>query len=140
MKRIFTIILITICGMTAMAQDRPDMTHQSTGRDRIEFVFGSNPIITYSEFSQVLTVNANIFVNHFELTIRSVETYEIVFQDVFEGATAAISVADLTDGKYYQVEYVDSNGLYYVKMFEKISSWFDSFDIQSDLNNVYRLK
>lgn len=37
MKRIFIIaILITVCGLSAMAQNRPDMTHQSTGRDRDE--------------------------------------------------------------------------------------------------------
>ena len=35
MKRFYIIaILITICSMTAMAQNRPDITHQSTGRDR----------------------------------------------------------------------------------------------------------
>ncbi|MBR6947442.1 MAG: hypothetical protein IKH53_05750 [Muribaculaceae bacterium] len=37
MKRLYIAILITICGMTAMAQDRPDMTHQTTGRDRDGF-------------------------------------------------------------------------------------------------------
>lgn len=34
MKRIYIIILITICGMTAMAQNRPTGTHQSSGGDR----------------------------------------------------------------------------------------------------------
>ena len=34
MKRFYIAIMITICGLTAMAQDRPDMTHQTTGRDR----------------------------------------------------------------------------------------------------------
>jgi len=39
MKRFYLIaILMTICGMTAMAQDRPDITHQTTGRDRIDIV------------------------------------------------------------------------------------------------------
>ena len=35
MKRFYIIaILMTMCGMTAMAQDRPDITHQTTGEDR----------------------------------------------------------------------------------------------------------
>ena len=34
MKRFYIIILITICGMTAMAQNRPTGTHQSSGGDR----------------------------------------------------------------------------------------------------------
>lgn len=41
MKRLYIAILITICGMTAMAQDRPDINHQTTGRDR-------DGIITYA--------------------------------------------------------------------------------------------
>lgn len=125
MKRIFIIILITICGLTAMAQDRPDMTHQSTGRDRIDFVTGSSPIIIYNGNSQTLTVNGNLFVTYFELTIKSMDTQEIVFQEEFEGHTATISVVDLIDGKMYQVEYADNRGTTYMMMFQKRPSWFD---------------
>ena len=49
MKRLYIAILITICGMTAMAQDRPDINHQTTGRDRTEITM----------FSEVLQLQYN---------------------------------------------------------------------------------
>lgn len=42
MKRFYIIILITICGMTAMAQNRPTGTHQTSGGDR-------GGIVTFTE-------------------------------------------------------------------------------------------
>lgn len=36
MKRFYIIAILIISGMTAMAQDRPDITHQTTGDDRLE--------------------------------------------------------------------------------------------------------
>ena len=136
MKRIYIIIILAvICGITAMAQST-GMAHQTNGSDRkLEFVNG-NPVITYNDLSQTLTVNGNILVTYFELTIKTMDTQEIEFQDVFEGPTTTLDVSFLADG-CYQVVYMDSRGTTYWKEFEKSSSWLDGWGTSwVDLNKL----
>ena len=124
MKRIYIItILAVICGLTAMAQNNPDIAHQTTGRDRGGFALGSVPIITYHEASQTLTVHGSVLTTYFELTIKTMITQEIKFQEMFEGASATIDVSDLEDGETYQIVFVDSRNTNFVTMFEKTASW-----------------
>ena len=61
MKRIYIItILAAICGLTAMAQNRPDIAHQNTGRDRIEFGFyADQPTLVYDDVTNEIAVYGN---------------------------------------------------------------------------------
>ena len=126
MKRIYIItILAVICGMTAMAQNRPDMAHQNTGRDRGGFAFHAIPIITYNDYLQQLTIVSNN-VDAFELTITSVATHEIKIQESFEGSSATINVSFLDNNGVYLIEFLGSDGTTYMTEFVKTASWTDS--------------
>lgn len=126
MKRICIItILAVICGMTAMAQNRPDMAHQNTGRDRGGIVIVNAPVISYDENTQLLTVTRDN-VNYFELTITSVSTQEVELQEVYNGTSAMINVSFLTNNEAYLIEYLGSDGFNYSTEFVKSSSWTNS--------------
>ena len=126
MKRIYIItILAVICGLTAVAQNRPDMAHQNTGRDREGFVIHAIPVITYNDYSQQLSIACDN-VNFFELTITSMATHEVVYQEIFEGSSATINVSFLENNGVYLIEYLDSEGTTYTTEFIKTASWVDS--------------
>ena len=150
MKRIYIItILAVLCGITAAAQGRPNIGHQSTGRDRIEFQLVEQPVITYDAISQTMTVTGCFGISNFELTITSMETQQIEFQELFEGSVATFNLAFLIDGALYRIDYVDSRGKTYNTLFEKSSMWsttpeglgVDMFDYNTwGISNDFYLK
>ena len=93
MKRIYIIaILITVCGLTAMAQDRPDMTHQTTGRDRVEFKsYADQPNLVYDSETNQIAVYGNES-EFYDVNITSLATQQIVFIAVINGQYDIIDV------------------------------------------------
>lgn len=125
MKRIYTtIILALICTVVAGAQGRPNISHQSTGRDRVEFFVQRAPLITYNDVNQQLTVASFNDVDNFELTITSMATHQVELQEVYEGASATINVSFLNNDGVYLIDYVASDGTYTTE-FVKSSAWVD---------------
>jgi hypothetical protein len=124
MKRLYIIIILAVlCGITAAAQGRPNISHQSTGRDRTGFALSAPPLISYDNASQQLTINASKNTAYFELTITSMATQQIEVQELFEGTSAMVNVAMLNDGTSYKINFVDNKGMTYSTMFEKNASW-----------------
>ena len=101
MKRLSIIaILITVCGIAAMAQDRPDLTHQTGGDDRnIHKVFADMPTLNYDEVAQEIIVQGSQS-SYYTATIVSQSTQMIEFETVIDGEYDIIDVSMLTTGSY----------------------------------------
>ena len=115
MKRIFIFtIFAAICGMVAMAQGNPVITHQTSGNDRYERSFGySQPKVEYNYARQELIIEDCDYLN---ITIVSQETgllcdYEIT-------AEGNIGVGHLPNG-YYTLTVTVQTGMSYVYTFIK---------------------
>lgn len=99
MKRIFITILITICGMTAMAQNRPDIAHQSTGGDRFEtYSFIQKPNVEYNAGQEMIIVSG-VNGQYFGY-LMAIATQEIELSLDVDGVYTEIDISDLADGKY----------------------------------------
>ena len=137
MKRIYIIaILITVCGLTAMAQDRPDMTHQTTGRDRVEFKsYADQPNLVYDSETNQIAVYGNES-EFYDVNITSLATQQIVFIAVINGQYDIIDAAIMSNGSY-QITLVSSHGNVYQWTFDHgLGTPFNGFDPKGELNNL----
>lgn len=101
MKRYIIAILITICGMTAMAQNRPDMTHQSTGRDRDKVkLYADQPELVYDNTTNQIAVYGNEC-EYYYVTITSSSTLQVVFTSIISGDYDIIDASIMSSGTYY---------------------------------------
>ena len=101
MRRLIIItILATICGMTAMAQDRPDITRQTTGGNHggVGSYNLAMPVLTYDAVSHEIIVNGNAEQYNVEVTIAS--NHALVLSMVVEGDMGVIDAAILTNDVY----------------------------------------
>ena len=101
MKRFSIIaILITICGMTAMAQNRPDVTHQSTGDDREKYTpVMDMPALVYDEDAQEIFVEGSQS-NYYMVSITMQPTQMVVLETMIDGTFDIIDVSSLVAGNY----------------------------------------
>ena len=109
MKRFYIAILITICGMTAMAQNRPDITHQSTGRDRGGIVlFADRPTVVFDNEANEIHVYGNES-DFYNVTITSATTNQVVYTTVIDGNFDIIDASNLSNGTYV-IAFTSSHG------------------------------
>jgi len=101
MKRIYIIsILITICGLAAMAQNRPDLTHQTGGGDRVIFnIVADKPALTFDQANHEIIVQGNNS-DFYAVTASVMESEAIVMQTTIDGEYDVIDVSMLTAGNY----------------------------------------
>ena len=101
MKRFYIIaILITICGITAMAQDRPDLTHQTNSDDRDRmWLTNDMPSLVFDETAQVILVEGSES-DYYIATITSQANQMVMLETVIDGEYDIIDVSMLTAGNY----------------------------------------
>lgn len=110
MKRTFIIILLaTICSLFSMAQDRPDITHQSTGGDRIEFKPSSAPTLKYRPQTQEISVT-NCQSDYYIVEINESSTDLLVYSGMVSGYGDVIDASMLLSGVTYTISLKDDNG------------------------------
>ena len=118
MKRFFIItILATICGMTAMAQNRPDVTQQTTGgnHEEIPTFFVANPVLTYDAADQVIIVNG--VSEYYDVEVKIAGTVAVIFTTTVEGDMGVIDVASLGNNVYI-ITLTDENNRQYRYTFD----------------------
>lgn len=98
MKRLYFIILITICGLTAMAQDRPDMTHQSTGRDRMGYKFDKPTLVFDNALNQIAVYGCAS--EYYDVTITSQLSQQVIYMTVINGIYDIIDTSIMPSGAY----------------------------------------
>jgi len=119
MKRaFFIIILAVICSLVSMAQDRPDITHQSTGRDRIETKSLSSPTLTYYSMYRLILVNGNGLSDFYNVMINNAMTNEIVYYAAISGDNDVIEASMLIAGMAYDIILTDENGTTFTYVFD----------------------
>ena len=113
MKRIYIItILAAICGLTAMAQNRPDIAHQNTGRDRIEFGFyADQPTLVYDDVNNEIAVYGNES-EFYDVIIMSASSQQVVLVTVIDGTYDIIDASIMSSGAY-TIELTSSHGNIY---------------------------
>ena len=113
MKRIYIItILAAICGLTAMAQNRPDIAHQNTGRDRIEFGFyADQPTLVYDDVNNEIAVYGNES-EFYDVIIMSASSQQVVLVTVIDGTYDIIDASIMSNGTY-TIELTSSHGNIY---------------------------
>ena len=101
MKRfIYIAILMTICGITAMAQDRPDITHQTGGDDRVKFnIVNDKPTLDYNNDTQEIIVVGSDS-DYYNVTISESTSHAVILESVIDGVYDIIDVSMLTSGSY----------------------------------------
>ena len=109
MKRIYIIaILITMCGLSAMAQDRPDLTHQTGGGDRNVFKFvNDQPTLIYDAGAREIQVTGSESA-FYNVEITSQTSTMLILQTVIDGEYDVIDVSMLTAGSY-DITLISSN-------------------------------
>ena len=113
MKRFFIItILATICGMTAMAQNRPDVTQQTTGgnHDMVPTFSAARPNLTYNAADQVIIVNG--MSEYYNVEVKLTGTNVVIFTTTVEGDMGVIDVASLGNNVYIITLTDDNDRLY----------------------------
>ena len=97
MKRLFIIsIILSICGIVAMAQD-PVSSHQSTGRDRLDYMTDfRQPTVSYDD-GMIIISNGN---GLYHDVLTSLTTQFVVIDMIIDGDEGEIDIAYLEDGKY----------------------------------------
>lgn len=101
MKR-FNIFIITIaiCGIAAMAQNRPDVTHQSTGDDRnIHKFVADMPTLSYNEEAREITVQGSQS-DFYTVSIIVQSSQAVVLETVIDGTFDIIDVSMLESSNY----------------------------------------
>jgi len=101
MKRIYIIaILITMCGLSAMAQDRPDLTHQTGGGDRNVFKFvNDQPTLIYDAGAMEIQVTGSESA-FYNVEITSQTSTMLILQTVIDGEYDVIDASMLTTEGY----------------------------------------
>jgi len=117
MKRIYIItILITICGLAAMAQDRPDLTHQSTGRDRLGYKLDQPTLVYDSEANQIVVYGCGS--EYYDVMITSASTQQVVYVTIIDGHYDIIDASIMSSG-VYTLELTSSRGNKYQWVFDQ---------------------
>ena len=133
MKRFYFIaILITICGLSAMAQDRPDMAHQSTGRDRVGFKL-DQPTVTYDEESNEIVV-CGAASDYYNVSITSTATQQVIYITTIDGTYDIIDASIMPSGAYV-IAFTSQRGNTYKWTFDH---GLQSMDIPGGVNHVGR--
>ena len=101
MKRFYFIsILITICGLTAMAQNRPDLTHQTGGGDRTIFnIVIDKPTLSFVQANHEITVQGNNS-EFYAVSVSLQDSEAPICETVIDGEYDVIDVSMLTSGNY----------------------------------------
>ena len=90
---------MTICGMTAMAQDRPDITQQTGGGDHSGVSFMQMPTLVYDEEAKQIEV-FGCNTDYYDVLIKLQSTGDIVWQGTIDGVHDIIDVSFLMNGTY----------------------------------------
>lgn len=112
MKRIFFIIILsTICGMTALAQDRPDMINQSTGgnHDGVVYFYINRPSVDYNSTTHELTIIGDGSSAFYLVEITNAASDLLVFSTVIDGTFDVIDANPYLFG-VYNIRLTDDNG------------------------------
>ena len=121
MRRLFFItIMMTICGMTAMAQDRPDLTNQSGGGNHGGIVcLTQQPTLVYEEENeQIVVYGCETDFYDVKITMQSIQG--IVWQGTIDGEYGIISTAALINGTY-NIILTNDNGTSFTWSFNRAS-------------------
>lgn len=143
MKRFYIIaILITICSLTAMAQNRPDITHQSTGRDR-------GGIVTFTEILTPVYTEPYIMVYGCENNLYDVTVFKGASFDwngfIGRDYGAIIDYAFLSTESYVIIV-TNSRGSYEWRLENgvldgsKMPNWGGITDLKPDLNPLQKFE
>lgn len=121
MKRFYFIsILITICGLTAMAQNRPDLTHQTGGGDRTIFnIVVDKPALSFDRNNHEITVQGNNS-EFYAVSVTLEDSQALIFETVIDGEYDVIDVSMLTSGNYV-IALTSSHGNIYTWNFNQAS-------------------
>ncbi len=121
MKRFYFIsILITICGLTAMAQNRPDLTHQTGGGDRTIFnIVIDKPTLTFDQANHEITVQGNNS-EFYAVSVSPQDSEAPIYEAVIDGEYDVIDVSTLTSGNY-MIALTSSHGNIYTWTFNYTS-------------------
>ena len=138
MKRFYIItILAVICGLTAMAQNRPDNAHQTNGKDRIENkFFADRPSLVYDNVTNQIIVEGNDS-EYYDVVITSAE--QVVFTTVINGEYDIIDASFMTTGTYV-VSLTSSRGNTYRWIFDhglQLVGNFGGLEINGDVFNRF---
>jgi len=119
MRRIiFIIILATIVGMTAMAQNRPTGTHHTSGDDRDRFsLYNDRPTLAYDNIANVIVVTGSES-DFYLVNITSLSTQLLIFDTVINGDYDIIDASIMSSGNY-TIALTSSHGNTYRWTFNK---------------------
>jgi len=117
MKRFYIIAtILAMCGLAAVAQDRPDITHQTGGGDRIEFkTTYDKPVLTYDENALEVIVEGRE--SAFYTVCVTNQLKMVVQETVIDGEYDIIDVSQLTSGTHI-IALTSSNGNTYTWTFD----------------------
>ena len=101
MKRFIIIsILATICGMTAMAQNRPDVIQQTNGDNHhyVPTTSAARPVLDYDAEAQEITVCG--LSEYYIVEVALASNYAVVYSATVSGDMGVINVESLTSDVY----------------------------------------
>lgn len=115
-------MLLAAVGMTAMAQDRPDIVRQTSGGDRGGFVFyDDQPSVDYNSETKMITVHGNAS-EYYLVVITSAATQLEVFETVINGEMDTIDAHEFLSGTY-TISFTSSRGNIYTWTFNNGFHW-----------------
>ena len=118
MKRLYFIaIMIAICSMTAMAQDRPDIIHNTGGGDHGGITsFAQQPTLVYHEDTNQIEV-FGCRTDNYHVVIMLQPVQIIVWEGTIDGEYDIIDVSSLINGTY-SIVLTNANGYSYTWTFD----------------------
>ena len=106
--------------LMAIAQDRPDLGHQTTGRDRTGIVIdrpNNQPVLTYDSTNKTITIEGVGNVEFYNVTITDMQNQVTVYQTVINGSCDEIDVSFLSSNIQYRIALEDNDGHVYYYTF-----------------------
>lgn len=117
MKRVLIITIMAAIGtLMAIAQDRPDLGHQTTGRDRGGQVIDrliNQPALTYDSKREIIIVQSDGNAVMYLVTFTNVQSNVEVYTAVIGGTYDEIDVSMLPSNVLYDITLDDCNGHIY---------------------------
>lgn len=130
-----------ICGMTAMAQNRPTGTHQTTGGDRGSFLFRlDQPTLVYDDVENLINVYGSES-SYYDYNIKSQSTQMIIAAGTLDGNFDTIDATPMAVGTYI-ITLTSAAGHEFQWLFDgelKLPNSIDGIDKKTDFertNNV----
>ena len=119
MKRFYFIIILAVfCGMTAMAQDRPNITHQSTGGNRGGFaIIVDRPTLYFDSENRAIQVYG-CESEYYDFTITEKTSQAIMISGRIDGNFDTIDATTLVNGTTYTILFTSANGNCYQWTFD----------------------